>query len=413
MPVALLALLVAGAFFFFGGSQTVQAKPGGPEADISQCRNGDLAADGTDSPHPGVRYEEATGPRGWANGNAGPAHAHWPKGGSIVYRIEMEAIRSGTHTIEIGYDTVHGGVHAIDFLTAAKCTEHDVNPCSGTAFADCFLTGPATSSGGGSFYPFTTDLDGPAGDPILDLVCSNQTGFGGGSSVPCEPYNDLGTAGELNMFVIGGSINSMRYTQQETTGQDQETRVLIDFDADDGAVILSWGGHIAHRVDWGFDGNGVPLSAGGINGSPYHMRLIELCLGTTDCEGGYQDRSLQAAAIFVPPPTVSGIKYHDQDGSGGRNSEPGLPDWEIRAYLDPNGDGILSQTEFNTGASVTGATVGTTGSFVLELAPDTDYVLCEVLQSGWGQTEPNQGADQWSDPASDPEQYRLQRGRTG
>ncbi|MCV4820721.1 hypothetical protein OFM15_32065, partial [Escherichia coli] len=53
--------------------------------------------------------------------------------------------------------------------------------------------------------------------------------------------------------------------------------------------VLAWGGHIAWGGDWGI-GN----SAGGINGSPYHMRLISF-----DGSGGNQDRSLSADAVIV------------------------------------------------------------------------------------------------------------------
>ena len=57
---------------------------------------------------------------------------------------------------------------------------------------------------------------------------------------------------------------------------------------------FAWGGHIGSRLDWGFT-NGVPNSAGGISGSPYHTRLLEL-----DGSGGNQDRSLSAAAVLPP-----------------------------------------------------------------------------------------------------------------
>jgi hypothetical protein len=65
-------------------------------------------------------------------------------------------------------------------------------------------------------------------------------------------------------------------------------------------VVLAWGGHIASRGDWGFDGGGVPDSAGGISGSPYHTRFIELCPAGQACGGGNQDRSLSAAAVAPP-----------------------------------------------------------------------------------------------------------------
>src|SRR5262249_25090650 len=55
------------------------------------------------------------------------------------------------------------------------------------------------------------------------------------------------------------------------------------------------------RVDWGLEPGGDPRSAGGIQGSPYHMRLKTWNLGNL----GNQDRSLAAEAVFVPCATCS------------------------------------------------------------------------------------------------------------
>ena len=236
----------------------------------------------------------------------------------------------------------------------------------------------------------------------MKCITSGTGGTSPGNLQPCNSYDDLADD-EKRMVIINGTISDMRYVLQEESGQDQETRVQIRFKVTDATkpVVLAWGGHIASRADWGFDGDD-PLSAGGIHGSPYHMRLIELCLEGETCQGGNQDRSLQAAAIFVPPPTVSGIKYHDVNGDGVRDEdgvdnvannaddEVGLVDWTIRAYED-DGDGILSQAEFDAAVFLTVDTESD-GTFEIELVADTDYVLCEVLQSGWGQTEPNLGA---------------------
>jgi sarcosine oxidase delta subunit len=62
----------------------------------------------------------------------------------------------------------------------------------------------------------------------------------------------------------------------------------IKFIPTSSTVLLAWGGHIARRIDWGTN----PLrSAGGINGSPYHMRTYSWSLNNI----GNQDRSLQVA----------------------------------------------------------------------------------------------------------------------
>lgn len=148
----------------FGQSDIAQAKPGGPAANIDQCRNGPLANDGTDIGPTEVECKKLSGPEGWANGNAGPAHAHWSEGGSIIYRMVMEEIPDGgkNHTITIGYDTVHGGKHAIDYLTYARRTDHEVNPCAGIAALPACPLPPAAGGGLNDAPPafdFTDDLD--------------------------------------------------------------------------------------------------------------------------------------------------------------------------------------------------------------------------------------------------------------
>jgi hypothetical protein len=76
------------------------------------------------------------------------------------------------------------------------------------------------------------------------------------------------------------------------TGAGGEQTITLSFTADVADPVVAWGGHIANEIDWGA-GN----AAGSVNGSPYHMRLIDL-----DGFGGNQDRSLSSGA--VPPPPV-------------------------------------------------------------------------------------------------------------
>ena len=84
--------------------------------------------------------------------------------------------------------------------------------------------------------------------------------------------------------------------------------------------------------------------------------------------------------------TKSGTKFNDLNGNGVKDAgEPGLPGWTIRAYKDDNGDGTLQAGETTIAAtSVTDAT----GAYLLTLDPG-NYVVCEVMQSGWQQTAPN------------------------
>ncbi len=98
---------------------------------------------------------------------------------------------------------------------------------------------------------------------------------------------------------------------------------------------------------------------------------------------------------------VQGQKFEDLDRDGIKDpSEERLSGWEIRAYLDENGDGRLQQGEFNAGPADSATTDGG-GSYSLALdtadppvddpaasgAP-ADYIIVEVLQGGWTQTFP-------------------------
>src|SRR5204863_8438344 len=106
---------------------------------------------------------------------------------------------------------------------------------------------------------------------------------------------------------------SMHYITQESAASSPgvipsqaHTAMEFDIPATGDNMVLSWGGHIASRLDWGFL-NGTPLSAGGISGSPYHTNEEGACNTaklTSPCtDGGSQDRSLQAAAVAPPPVT--------------------------------------------------------------------------------------------------------------
>src|SRR5207244_629373 len=85
------------------------------------------------------------------------------------------------------------------------------------------------------------------------------------------------------------------YTLSGSYSGNSSTQITLTFTATDSTPVIAWGGHIASEVDWG-----QGLSAGGISGSSYHMRLKGLDGGST----GNQDRSLAAGAVF-PPPTIT------------------------------------------------------------------------------------------------------------
>src|SRR5437870_1916062 len=286
-------------------------------ADLDQCRNGDAS-----SP---TNCVDAPGGEGWANGNAGAQDSHYVEGYSIPYRMTFTGVTAGTWTVDLGYDTTHSSKHAIDFLT-----QYDLinDPSHSLAFGhppecidptdgflglpannnNCSLSGTPTST-----FPIPKPIipDSLAGNPPGTPPCSaiGGTVLAGATSCPGTMFDKIaGTvpAGTNNAFfsMWNGTITGVSYfSQNVVSGQGQEeTRIRLVFTAVpvNGNVLLSWGGHIARRQDWG-TGN----SAGGVSGSPYHMRLIGFCSGTlssgTACtDGGNQDRSLSANTVSAP-----------------------------------------------------------------------------------------------------------------
>lgn len=250
---------------------------------IDQVRNGsatDPAATNTDAST-------------WVNGNLTPQHAHYAEGFSVPYRAVATGLTVGTPvTLVIGYDTKDGGKNALDYLTHFQRLDPHAVTFSHTAE----IINPTLGISGLSATTDQILITAPASMVLPNNVPS-------GSSQPLTSYNALPEA-QKKMTIFGGTFTagSFQYVQQESVTLDHaETRIRVTFTPASSTVVIAWGGHIASRLDWG-ETDGVPNSAGGINGSPYHMRLIEYKIGTTTVSLGNQDRSLKASAVAAPPP---------------------------------------------------------------------------------------------------------------
>ncbi len=105
--------------------------------------------------------------------------------------------------------------------------------------------------------------------------------------------------------------------------------------------------------------------------------VVTLSAGATAAVGNFGNTQAGSAA---------GTKFEDGNANGTRDpGDPGLSGWEIRAYEDANGDGILQATE-DTIADFD-ITDGS-GAYTLSL-PAGDYVICEVPKTGWTQSLPS------------------------
>jgi hypothetical protein len=324
-----------------------------PKADLDQIRNGTV--------------EAPINPADWVNGNAGASNSHYIEGQSIPYRMRLSNISIGPHTIDVEWDIKHSSTNAIDYITTVVRTPpqnvvevinpcRDVSPCT-DAVSPTQLTG---------LNGFTT-FDIPAPIPSLNVPPGPDP----------EPQTSFAAlpAADKKFRIYNGVINSITYINNadgnlgDLTASQSSTRIRIGFTASNATVVLAWGGHIASRNDWGFTA-GVPNSAGGISGSPYHTRLIAF-----DGSGGNQDRSLSAGA--VSPPAACGIACDNPQDNCTTVCAGSSHVYKSSATQDPANTYSWSLTNNTSGATFGSATNGPTvtvnagpngGSYTLNLS---------------------------------------------
>ena len=194
----------------------------------------------------------------WVSGNLGASKSTYFEGDSIPYRMLFGNLSTtGSHTITFEWDTTKSGKHAIDYLTTFNRTVATANPCLGVTGCS-----PAT------FTTFAIPADPQVTGAGVTPIAGSFTMYGG--------------------TITGASI----YTYANGSGfaGDKSARITLTFTATVPNPVLAWGGHIAARINWGWD-----IAAVDIAGSPFHMRLIDL-----DGGGGNQDRSLSTEAVIFP-----------------------------------------------------------------------------------------------------------------
>src|SRR2546425_295424 len=97
------------------------------------------------------------------------------------------------------------------------------------------------------------------------------------------------------------------------------------------------------------------------------------------------------------------MKFEDKNANHVKDAgDGGLALWEIRAYVDSNGDGVLQATETSFTSTLTDAS----GNYSFTLNPGA-YVICEKLQTGWTQSFPTGNTKCLADPTLGPAGYAL------
>jgi hypothetical protein len=295
-PLTLMLKKLVACLFIMICSFAVRAQ----HADIDQAGNG--------------QYTTPDNPVVWQNGNLNSNQAHYIERHSIPYRLRMTGLIPGQEvTLILGYDAVKkSGAkfnYAIDFISGY----HNLQPHNYINHSTAESVYPMNSFQ----VPTNTMLINPPGylnsgvegasAALADFNAlpdsSKRMSLWGASFVTGWADNTAngGTTGENIGYSFAPDVLIL-------SGSDKSVQFTIKFIPTSTTATLGWGGHIATRLDWGYFPNGDPRSAGGISGSPYHMRTIDWNLSNL----GNQDRSLQ---IALAAPTCPGNLCRDALGN--------------------------------------------------------------------------------------------------
>jgi hypothetical protein len=283
----------------------IVAAAAGPSADLDQCRNGGLVKTGLQT---SIQCAgNGSGSSGWVNGNAGASNAHYAEGESISYRARLSGLHNNDQvTLIMGYDVVHGGVHAIDYLTDKNRWQTPETTVAAKPDLPCSTV---TGCSGTNTAPIPAPITNVQVDPSKTLANGCEIAGNGATQQPVTSFNGIPAASRVMEFfnATPAATNAIQYVGPTPDlldrNGDQEQQISVTFKANSATPTLAWGGHIASRLDWGC--SGAPQSASGISGSPYHMRIKDIIVNGAEISLGNQDRSLSAAAVIFVNPGIS------------------------------------------------------------------------------------------------------------
>jgi hypothetical protein len=219
--------------------------------------------------------------RAWQNGNLNGNNSRYPEGGIVPFRLAVEGIKAGSHSIHINYDFTAGGHKAYDFLATWNVTNAAGKICSGGGggISSMCPSMPASSS-------FTFPSDG---------FRANGLSVSGAQAYSGSPRR---------LTIWGGTITSIQGpTHAGSVNGNSTADFLVHFRSTGSAVLLAWGGHLAQSAYWDKANGGAPDGAAQVSGAPWHMRTLNL-----DGAGAKnQDRSIQPSAIVgeLPPQALA------------------------------------------------------------------------------------------------------------
>jgi len=223
----------------------------------------------------------------WQNGNVNGNNSQYPEGGIVPFRLAIENLAPGSHSIHINYDFTAGGHKAYDFLATWNATNSpDICSAGGGAVSSMCPFLPAALS---STFP-------------SDGLSANGLSVSGAQVYSGAPRR---------LTIWGGAVTGITGPAHDGSVDGNSTGdFTVTFESTGSAVLLAWGGHLAQSAYWDLAAGGPRDGAGEVSGAPWHMRTLQLD-GTGNKN---QDRSIQPSAIVgelppfaltpTPPPTL-------------------------------------------------------------------------------------------------------------
>jgi hypothetical protein len=238
----------------------------------------------------------ASSDKAWQNGNLNGNNSRYPEGGVVPFRLAIEGLKLGTHTIHINYDFTAGGHKAYDFLATWDITNAKGKVCipSGGAISSMCPSLPSPTS-----RAFPSD-----GFKANGLSVKGAEAYSGASR---------------RLTIWGGTITSIAGpTHSGSVNGNSTADFLVTFRALTPAVLLAWGGHLAQSSYWDTAAGGARDGASLVSGAPWHVRTLKL-----DGAGNKnQDRSIQPSAIVGEIP-AQGLAPTPPPAQGGTPPKPG------------------------------------------------------------------------------------------
>ncbi len=189
----------------------------------------------------------------WQNGNLNGNNSRYPEGGIVPFRLALEGLKPGAHSIHINYDFTAGGHKAYDFLATWSVTNAKGKVCipSGGAISSMCPGLPGSSSA---------------------AIPSDSFKANGLSVKGAEAYSGA----PRRLTIWGGTITSISAPAHAGSVNGNSTAdILVRFRSTSPAVLFAWGGHLAQSRYWDTAGGGARDGASLVSGAPWHMRTLQ------------------------------------------------------------------------------------------------------------------------------------------